>query len=352
MASFKTPRLGRRGIAPIILLAAALGCSAAAQHSSTLTLAEVNGESITEDDVSQSLGQALARVEDQVYRLKAQRLQAMIAEKLVAAEAKQRGTDPNKLLDKEVTAKTTMVTDEEVAAFCASNSAACGGPSPLPEAREAVRTRVQQQKLAARHAEFVESLKAAANVKVYLEPPPAFRAEVELGDLPLRGPAGAAVTIVEFSDFHCTFCRRAQPIIEQLLKKYPTQVRLAYRDLPLDKLHPEARRAAEAARCANDQGKFWAFHDALYKGPAAASDATLQALSTAVGLDATTFNNCVASGKHRDAVQRDADVAARLGSTGTPSIFINGRPMLGAKPLEEFVQITEEELAGHPARGR
>jgi len=168
--------------------------------------------------------------------------------------------------------------------------------------------------------------------------------KVPVDGAPVRGAADAPVTLVEFSDFHCPFCKRVQPTLAQLLERYPGKVKMVYRDFPIDSLHPQARRAAEAARCAQDQGKFWEYHDLSYAGPASATPKELERYAGQVGLDVTVFGRCLSSSVHRAAVQRDIDEGDRLGISGTPAFFINGRPFTGAQPLEAFVRAIEEEL--------
>jgi protein-disulfide isomerase len=171
------------------------------------------------------------------------------------------------------------------------------------------------------------------------------RVDVPIEGAPVRGSADAAVTLVEFSDFHCPFCRRVQPTLKELLERYPGKVKLVYRDFPIDSLHPEARRAAEAARCARDQGKFWEYHDVLFAEAPKAAPEDLERFAGKVGLDLATFRSCLSGETHRAAVQRDFDDGTRLGVAGTPAFFINGRPFSGAKPIEEFARLVEEELA-------
>ena len=337
-------------LAALAAILAAVACSrpsAQASHDSSTVLAELNGRSLTADEVAKGAGEPLARLEEQMYALKRQRIDNWIAQQLLADEAKSRGVTVRALLDEEVTAKVTLVTETEIDAYCEKRPADCqASPArPLESVRAALRTHLQSQKIGARQDALVESLRDRAEVTVHLEPPVPFRAEVVDGTLPARGSATAPVTIVEFSDFHCPFCKRVQPTLAKLLKDYPTQVRLVYRDNPLDRLHPEARKAAEAARCANDQQKYWEFHDRLYDGPADASPRTLQAAAQQVGLDVAAFERCVAGGTHASAVQADATEAARLGLTGTPSFFINGRPFKGAMAYETFVQVVEAELS-------
>jgi protein-disulfide isomerase len=171
-----------------------------------------------------------------------------------------------------------------------------------------------------------------------------FRASPDLAGTPARGAADAKVTIVEFSDFHCPFCKRVQPTLDQLLTKYPSQVRLVYKHMPLDNLHPQARRAAEASWCSQQQGKFWQYHDLLYEGGPDGSDATLSALAERAGIDVTAFQQCLSAGKAAEAVQQHVAEGAKLGVSGTPGFFVNGRFLSGAVPLEAFVQVIEEEL--------
>jgi protein-disulfide isomerase len=154
------------------------------------------------------------------------------------------------------------------------------------------------------------------------------------------------VTIVEFSDFHCPFCRSVQPTLTELLKRYEGKVRLVYKHLPLDSLHPQARRASQASWCAGSQGKFWEFHDAVYaSGSSDASDAAMTTIASQVGLDGGAFLACFSGSESASVVDRDVQQGTALGLTGTPGFFINGRELTGAQPLDAFVRVIEEELA-------
>jgi len=306
-------------------------------------LAEVNGDAITAEDLERALGARLRQLEQQVYELKRKQLDALIADRLLAQEATKRGMSVAALLDAEVTAKVGLVTEHEVEAFYQANKTRLRGEEAT--VRDQIRTYLQQQKLTAQRAQFVEALRSQAKVVDRLQAPPVVRVEVPIDRAAIRGAADAPVTIVEFSDFHCPFCKRVQPTLAQLLERYPGKVKLAYRDFPIDSLHPQARRAAEAARCARDQGKFWEYHDLLFAGPASGAPEDLERFAGQVGLDVAAFGGCLAGGTHRAAVQRDVDEAARLGLSGTPAFFINGRPLTGAQPLEAFARVIEEELA-------
>ena len=310
-------------------------------------LAEVNGETITADEVEHALGASLRRLETQIYELKRQKLDALITERLLAREAAKRRLSVQALLDAEVTAKAGTVTDEEVDSFYQANKARLKKGDEA-EVRERIRAYLQKQKLVTRRQAYAQSLRSQASVVVHLQEPPAFRAEVGVEGAPFRGPATAPVTIVEFSDFQCPYCKQVVPTLTQVLSRYGEKVKLVFRDFPIDSLHPQARKAAEAARCARDQGKFWEYHDALFANSPNASPEHLKTYAEQVGLDVPSFERCRGSGTHAAAVQKDIEEGARLGVTGTPVFFINGELLSGAQPLEGFARVIERELA--PAR--
>jgi protein-disulfide isomerase len=333
-----------RGLAQVVL-AAALGLSPVrAGAAGSEPVAEVNGDAITMSDVERALGAKLSKLEEQIYTLKRQELDNLIAQRLLAQEAAKRSTSVAALVDAEVTSKVGLVTEQEIDAFFQANKARLQGDEA--SVRDNIRAHLQQQKLIARRLRFVESLRSQSKVLVRLQAPPVVRVAVSTEGAPIRGAAAAPVTVVEFSDFQCPFCNRAQATLKQVLERYPGKVKLVYRDFPLDRLHPQARQASEAARCANDQGKFWEYHDVLYANTPRAGADDLRRYAQQVGLDVAKFEQCVSSGVHKAAVQRDIDEGGRLGVTGTPAFFVNGRFLEGAQPLEAFVRLIEEELRG------
>jgi protein-disulfide isomerase len=333
-----------------LIVAVCLGVAAvAAQTTAAEPLAEVNGEVITTEDLERVIGAKLRQLEEQMYELKRRELEGLIAERLLAQEAAKRGTSVGALLDAEVTSKVGLVTEQEIEAFYQANKARLRGEESV--LRPQIRAYLQQQKLAGQRERLVESLRSQAKVLVRLQPPPIFRVEVSTDGASVRGPAEAPVTLVEFSDYHCPFCKQVLPTLAQLLARYPGKVRLVFRDYPIDSLHPLARRAAEAARCAQDQGKFWEYHDLLFAEAPKATPEDLSRFAQQVGLDLAKFESCLSGGVHRATVQRDIDEGSRLGVNGTPAFFINGRLLTGAQPLEAFARVIEEELA-RPAAPR
>ena len=303
-------------------------------------LALINDAPITAEEVERPLGTQISRLEEQIYALKRQKLEGLIQGRLLAKEASKRGLSVPALLEAEVTSKVSPITDQEIESFYQANKAKYPGDNY----RQSIQSQLQNQRRAARHQDFIQALRAQANIVINLKPPPVYRASVSAKGAPIRGSEKTPVTIIEFSDFHCPYCKQVQPTLKRILSDYSGRVTLAYRDFPLDQLHPSARKAAEAARCANDQGKFWEFHDKLYGGGPDASPETLTRLAKETGLDVVAFQQCLAVSKHRPDIDRDIEEAASLGVSGTPAFFINGRFLSGAQPYESFARIIDEEL--------
>jgi protein-disulfide isomerase len=180
--------------------------------------------------------------------------------------------------------------------------------------REQIRTQLQQ--LAARPQAVLHALRSQVTVVMHLKAPPVFRAQVATDGALAKGPAAAPVTIVEFSDFHCPFCKRVVPTLAQLETQYGDKVKLIFRDFPIDQLHPGARQAHEAARCAQEQGMCWASHDALCAQVSQTSPEQRTASAQEVGLDLPACAPGVSSGRYQTTVQQDIDEGTRAGVTG------------------------------------
>jgi protein-disulfide isomerase len=310
-------------------------------------LALINGDPISAKEVEMPLGAQISKLEEQIYALKRQRLEGLIQMRLLAKEASKRGLSIPALLEAEVTTKISPVTDQEIETHYQANKAKYPGDNY----RQTIQSQLENQRRGARQQAFIQALRAQANIVINLKPPPVYRADVSAQGAPIRGSENAPVTIIEFSDFHCPYCKQVQPTLKRILSDYGDRVKLAYRDFPIDQLHPNARKAAEAARCANDQGKFWEFHDKLYGGGTDASPETLTRLAREIDMDVVAFQQCIAVRKHGSGIDRDIEEATKLGVNGTPGFFINGRLVSGAQPYEGFAQVINEELA-HAAQNQ
>ena len=174
------------------------------------------------------------------------------------------------------------------------------------------------------------------------------KVNVGTGSLPALGDPKAPVTIVEFSDFQCPYCERFFSQTELQLRKNFVETgkaKIFYRDYPLPpEFHPNAQKAAEAARCANEQGKFWEYHDYIFNNQSDISVSALKQYAAALNLNTEKFNSCLDSGKYASAVQKDLQEGTALGVSGTPTSFINGKSIVGAVPYETFVQEIESAL--------
>jgi len=326
----------------ILLLLAGLGVPFTA-HAADEPLAVVDGVAISSEEVEKSLAGQLSKLEEQIYNLKRQKLDALINEKLLAKEAAKRKLTVPALLDAEVTSKVGLVTEQEIEKFYQENKAQIQGEQA--QVRDQIRAHLQNQKLGTKREEFLKSLRSQAKVVVNLKPPPIQRVEVSIQGAPFKGGDKAPVTIVEFSDFHCPFCKRVVPTLAQLESKYGEKIKLVFRDFPIESLHPGASKAHEAARCAEEQGKFWVYHDKLFAGPANSSPELFNRFAKEVGLQPVAFETCLSSGKHQATIKKDIEEGQRLGVAGTPAFFINGRLFTGAQPLEAFGRVIDEELA-------
>ena len=189
---------------------------------------------------------------------------------------------------------------------------------------------------------YLDKLRAEAKVETLL--PPLLLPKIEVAATgPSRGPAKAPVTIVEFSDFECPYCVRAEEAVKQVLAAYPDKVRLVYRDYPLP-IHARAQKASEAALCAGDQGKYWEMHEKLFANHKELEIDKLKQHAKDLALDAARFGKCLDSGEKATVVEASKKAGEEAGVTGTPAFFINGRPLTGAQPFEKFKEIIDHEL--------
>ena len=305
-------------------------------------LAEVDGTVITQAEIDRSGGKQLQILRRQLYELERQKLSEYIGATLLAREAKDRGVSVSTLLEQEVNAKVPAVSEEDIRAFYETNKARMR--VELDKVHDQIRDYLLEQKTTAIKNDYFKMLRSKAKVTTYLKPPPIQRADVSINGAPLKGAEKAPITIVKFEDFECPFCKNVQPTLAAVLKKYDGKVRMVHKDLPLEAIHPQAQLAAEAARCAGEQGKFWEYHDTLYGNAPKLSAAELKSYAKQVGLNATPFEQCLGSGKYKAAVLKDLSEGALLGLTGTPSFFINGREISGALPVESFAAVIDEEL--------
>jgi protein-disulfide isomerase len=175
-------------------------------------------------------------------------------------------------------------------------------------------------------------------------PDPGAHYAVKTDGAPVRGPADAKITVVEFLDFQCPFCSRVQPTLAQIQKTYGDKVRIVFKHLPL-RIHAQAAGAAAAAEAAHGQNKFWEMHDLMFANQRDLGDAKYEEWARQIGLDMDRFQKDLKSPALSQRIEADSQEAAKLGVSGTPAFFINGRYVSGAQPFDAFKKVIDEELA-------
>lgn len=299
---------------------------------------------------SQQLDQELQRLRQQEgavrerHALLESTLGQWLDERALALEAKDKQSTPDVLLGL-VTAD--PVTDAESRALYDSRKGESDPDWSQVQAELGPRVRqflaAQKQEQARR--KYLDGLRLAHGIVSELAP---YRATVPSGG-PVRGAANAKVTVVEFGDYQCPHCARAQAVVQGLLQRHPNGLRIEFHQFPLVRIHPDARNAALAATCARAQGKFWEYHDALYADPSNLGLARLQSTAGSQGLDGKRFEACLQAPATAQAVADDLRAGAIAGVAGTPAFYVNGRPVaMDADELERV--IAEESSAGGAAR--
>jgi protein-disulfide isomerase len=308
-------------------------------------VATVAGEPIKaetlEAKVERELKDASREFVEKVYGVRQGALEEMVAEKLLALEAKSRGTTPEAVLKTEVDDKVPTPPEEEVKGFY-DRFVKGRYPVGFDEARAQILQEMTQQSKQMRRQVFLDSLKSKYKVTLSLPPPAVPRVEVAATG-PAKGPEGAKVTIVEFSDFQCPFCSRAKATVDQVMQAYDGKLRLVFRNYPLP-FHDKAEGAAKAGICAAQQNQFWALHDAMFAHQDKLALDDLKATAKSLGLDAAKFEKCLDDTATAQALAKDKADGEAAGVNGTPAFFINGRLISGAQPFEAFQSAIDAEL--------
>jgi predicted DsbA family dithiol-disulfide isomerase len=302
-------------------------------------VASVNATEITLKQVDETVLSAIYPLQQQLYAIRKVALDNLITTKLLEAEARSLGISIEELRER-LTHGDAKVTPREVEDAYAQNASFFASMSPH-EARERLRLDLENQTRMRHFRSGVEELRKKWSVVWKLPPPPSVLPELDDGS-PAKGAAKAAVTIVEFSDFECTFCAQAQDTLTKIMERYGGEVRLVFKHLPSEG-HRNSLAAARAAYCAGQQDRFWQFHDALF----ATRDLSVPffgEIAAKLGLGREKFAACVSGEASRTAVVKDIEMAKRYRIDSTPSFLINGKLVKGAVPFAEFQNLIEREL--------
>ena len=303
----------------------------------TITTKELDDRWRADDPASQ------AEATQKLYDGRRAALDAIIADQLLTEAAKKKGITAAAYELAEIGKRVTPVTDSDVTTFYHANVNQMQGRSLEVMAPAISRYLTEQQRDNARRELITELRKAGPEVRVLIDAPRR-DVEIETSD-PSLGRASAPVTVIEFSDFQCPFCQRVAPTIKRLCDTYGDKVRIVWKDFPLTQIHPQAFKAAEAAHCAGDQGKYWEYHDRLFANQQQLLPEDLKKHAADIGLDGAAFNACLDTSKYGERVRDGVAQGQRLGVNSTPTIYINGRMLSGAQPYETFVSVIDEELS-------
>jgi protein-disulfide isomerase len=332
----------------LLLVVLAAACSSPGpQTQDAQVAARVGDRTITVTELEERWRKAQpaehAETHQKLYDARRAALDEIIAEMLFTEAASGSGLSREAWEEAELSKRARPVSDAEVASFYQANVNDMQGRSLQEMAPLITRFLEDQARAAARNALLGELRKKGPAVTVMMEAP---RRTIEVASTdPALGSASAPVTIVEFSDFQCPFCQRATPTLKKIQETYGDKVRLVWKDFPLTQIHKEAFKAAEAAHCAGEQGRFWPYHDRLFANQQALDLEALKRYASETALDAAKFEQCLSTSKYAERVNTGIAEGTSLGVSSTPTVFINGRMMAGAYPYEAFASIVDEELA-------
>ncbi len=294
---------------------------------------------IREGEMERAGGVRLYQLRQQEYELEERAIRQLVSERLLRAAALREGKTRDQLYAERVESLLKEPSSEEVDAVMKKYRSQL--PKEDAEARAVVVKALKDQQRKRLEQALQKQLLASADLKIMLEPP---RAPITIDPSdPVRGPADAPITIVEFSDFQCSFCARSQQTLHLLRLKYPGLIRIVFKNMPGSR-HDRARPAAEAALCAAKQGKFWELHDWLFSNQQKLDDGSIAGAAKNIGLDMEAFEKCLESDETLGQIDASLNMARFLGLSGTPVFFINGIMVRGARPLTVFDEIIRSEL--------
>ncbi|PYU92143.1 MAG: thioredoxin [Acidobacteria bacterium] len=330
-------------VAPLLCISAFFAATTVAQNRETSKpkqpVATVDGQTIYDDDLASSVQGQLLPLRNQEYEINRKALDNLIEQKLLEAAAKKKGLTTEKLLAQEVDSKVPDPSDAELEGYYLGLKDKIS--RPFADIKTQLAPALKNAKIQQARQDYLKTLRADSNVAVLLSAP---RVEVGYDPARVRGNPKAPVMIVEFSDYQCPYCHQVEPTVKEVLAKYGDKVSLAYRDYPLTAIHSQAEIAAEASRCALEQGRFWEYHDNLYTASNLDKDALIE-YARKLKLDNQQFGACLTSGKYKAEIDKDLEEGRKAGVSGTPGFFINGIVLSGSQPKGAFTRVIDEELA-------
>jgi protein-disulfide isomerase len=303
-------------------------------------VAEINGVKITHADIEKEQASKLLQARFQTYMAEQKALEDLIDNRLLSMEAAKQHLTVAQLVDREITSKIKDPSEDQLQLYYEDTNST----DPYEVVRGKIIELIRQRRTAKLRAAYLQQLRSQANVLITLAPPVA---DFALGDAPRLGRADAPVKLVEFADYECPYCVKVFPHVVKLHEEFGDQLAIYFKDLPLP-MHAQARKAAEAARCAGAQGKFWEYHDLLFSSrqleiPQLKKDAR------DLSLDGPRFDKCLDSGAQAAAVEKDFEQAKQLGLEGTPSFFVEGHFFSGGVDYATLHDLVVQQLSAKKA---
>jgi len=299
-------------------------------------VAEIAGQKVTTEQLMDKQAGKLLQARYKYYLSEKDALEQYIDDQLLEMQAKKESVSVDELLKRHVSVNVKEPTEDQLRFYFEGVQT----DETYEAARPKILDTIHQLRMSKAKEAYITELRAEYGVVVELNQP---SAHVEVGNAPRLGPEKAAVQIVEFADYECPYCQKVNEDLNKVRDQFGDQVSLVYKDFPLP-MHPLAFKAAQAARCAGVQGKFWEYHDSLFQTKRLQlSDLKLEARE--LKLDTARFDQCLDSGEQLAVVKKDAQEGQRLGLTGTPSFFVNGHFMSGAIGYSKLRETVLQELA-------
>jgi protein-disulfide isomerase len=306
-------------------------------------VAEFKSQAINLDDINQANALEIFDAETKLYELRMQNLRQLLISKLIKLDVRSKGLSDDQFIRRFIL-NLQDVSQQQVDAFITQRQIPASKINANLKGQ--VKKFLMEKQIAEQIDRWFKLESQKHNIAIYLEQPQEPRFNVNTDGAAFRGGKNAAVTIIEFSDFQCPYCTRANETLNELSELYGDKIKIVYKHFPLTSIHPEAAKAGEASLCAQEQSmdKFWQMHDKLFEKQRSLSTGVMKDLAKDLELNTEQFNQCLTSNKYASRVQADFDEGAKLGVSSTPAFYINGRFLKGAQPLNAFQTIIDEEL--------
>lgn len=319
-----------------VAAALAFTCRPLASAQDESTIAEVGPHKITQHELQDREAGKLLQARYKYYLAEKDALNQLVEDELLELQAQREKVSVDELLKRHVKVQGTEPTEDQLKFYYEG----LGTDEPYDSVRSKILDTVHQLRFSKAKSAYVAQLRNDWGVTIELPQP---GAQVNTAHAPARGAQTAPIRLVEFADYQCPYCQKVHAELKKLQQEMPGEVVLVYKDFPLPN-HPLAEKAAEATHCAEQQGKYWEFHDTLFEEKKLQVP-ELKELARTLKLDGDRFDKCLDSGEEAAAIQADVKEGERLGLAGTPSFFMNGHFLSGALTYAKLRAAVDEELA-------